>query len=1055
MKTFYKGLIAATALTAVSTAIPVMSSALNGGRLVKAERLQSEKTVFKPKKTAARIQTQGTPYWQTAKSIYNEMGKTDLQNGLTREFGTHIEIEGETARIYGLVDVNYSGNFEIDEEFAVEGVYNERYGTITVSATDYDPERPLEEYNRLANIYSPYDEMSYTVVLIAGDCNERDEITTSEELVFDISDDMSTIRAKKGFGAYAFTPEGEGKAFVDFYQTSKIEKAPEKTVLKTNIDNISFVGQFVAAGMPVVERFNLMNAGAVDGSFKVTTTSPLLKAIPEEGNIGGCETQLFTVTFSPEEPGMFNGKIIIESAGQTVEVNVSTQVRETPDYTRIVKAGSQPMEFEMSPVYPFVISNVDGKTVAESINNGEGNNTESWFKCILDVPAGQIGVFSWQAVQECQQPNTLAVLLDGVRVKDEMYRPNTEPYDMSGALVITQGRHEIIFVNVISMDWSIYGEFQRSYVWDLDFDLMEAKDDNAALVNENVDFGETYFDSLSVRMDSEVTVLNTGKNPLKVLSITSDGNIDGSVPDISVPSGAEIKVPLVWTASAVGEDKGTVTIHTTGGDLKVDCSGLAVALPYDYSTIVSEGDFSFNTGRDWPFKPNDKGTYAYNTTSHADINGITWSWLEASFDVPEGKVGHLSWDAKNESEDIFIFMETPSLISGTLFTIDGGNERMVGGLETPCTSSDLYTPTELTFRPGRHTVKFNYKKTGNEDKFVFGKDMLQLFDIALRLTDSSEGEGSLSVSAIDYPNEVLVGTTGHMYATLSNFTTKTPQLVASECDGPFKAVSVGEQDGNLELMIEFTPEKEGDYAADLVLKTNIGDYTVKCSGKAVDSGLGKTIFYESFEYDLSEDWIMIDGGGKDNFWKPVKKVPEIFENKDMAPYDGKGFMYVSYMDPETMTYYDVVDAYALTSAISIPADGKTTLRFMLNGKGSQTLDVTAGEGDDPAGYTKVGSVEISASGWTTQTFDLSEFAGKEIRLAFHMGDSIGIYVSIDDILVATTGAGSVDSIGLDNGVATEYYTPDGIRHDKPVKGLNIVVTHKADGTATSRKEWVK
>ncbi len=194
-------------------------------------------------------------------------------------------------------------------------------------------------------------------------------------------------------------------------------------------------------------------------------------------------------------------------------MSVNTEVRETPDYTRIVKSGSNKIEFERSPVYPFVLSDENGITVAESINNGEGNGTESWFKCIVDVPDGQSGLFSWKAVQEDRQPNTLAILLDNELVKDEMYRPNTQPYDMSGAIALTKGRHEIVFDNVITMDWSVYGDNQRSYVWDLNFNLMEAKEDNVAIMDENLDFGETYFDKLSVCMESEITVFNTGKNP--------------------------------------------------------------------------------------------------------------------------------------------------------------------------------------------------------------------------------------------------------------------------------------------------------------------------------------------------------------------------------------------------------------------------------------------------------------------------------------------------------------------------------------------------------------
>ena len=1062
MKTFYKGLIGVTAFVAVSAAIPAMSSALSRDRLVKADRLHQESEISTPGQVAQRAHKAnrtGTPYWQTANSIYNADGKTDKENGLTREFGTHIEIDGETARIYGLVDVNYSNYYEIDEEFAVEGVYNERYGTITISGTDYDPERPLSEYNRLANIYSPADDMAYTVVLIAGDCNERGEINTSEELIFDVSDDLSTVRPKKAYGAYAFTSEGEGKAFVDFYQSSSILKAPEEPELKTNAETITFKRQFVAAGMPVIEQFNLMNAGAMDCTFTVSTSSPLLKVSPEKNSLEGCSSVPITVTFSPEEPGIFYGKITIKGAGKTIEVSVNTEVRETPDYTRIVKSGSNKIEFERSPVYPFVLSDENGITVAESINNGEGNGTESWFKCIVDVPDGQSGLFSWKAVQEDRQPNTLAILLDNELVKDEMYRPNTQPYYMSGAIALTKGRHEIVFDNVITMDWSVYGDNQRSYVWDLNFNLMEAKEDNVAIMDENLDFGETYFDKLSVCMESEITVFNTGKNPLRILSIKSDGNFNGTVPDISAPAGGEIKIPLFWTTYKVGDDNGYVIIHTTGGDLKVNCHGRAISLPYDYSSIVSEGELSFNTGREWPFKPNEKGAYAYNTTSMADINGITYSWLEVQFDVPEGKIGHLSWDAKNESENIFNFMDTPSLISGSIFTIDNGNERMVGGLETLWSSSDLYSPIDLSFRPGRHTVKFDYKKTSNEENYIFGKDMLQLFDIALRLNDSSEGEGVLSVSKIDYPDEVLLGTSGHLYATLYNFTSKIPTLVSSECDGPFKAVLLGEQDGNLNLMFEFTPEKEGDYSTDVILKTNIGDYTVKCSGKAKISDFGKAIFYESFEYDFADDWIFIDGGGEDNFWKPMKKVPEMFLKNGLSPYDGKGYMYVSYMDPETNTYYDIVDAYALTSLISIPQNGNTTLRFMLNGKNytGQTLEILTGESDDPAKFDKVGMITLdsSANGWKQYTFDLTEWAGKKIRLAFHAGQEVGMYFAIDDILVASTGEASVNMVEADNLILTEYYTPEGIRIEKPVKGINIVVTRKTNGTTTSRKMLVK
>ncbi len=1060
MKTIYKGIMAATALAAVSMAIPAMSSALQGDRLVKAERLQPKSQVPSQKKDVSRLTPAGTPYWQTARSIYNEKGQNDPDNGVTREFGTHIEIDGETARIYGLVNVNPNNYYEIDEEYAVEGVYDANANTITVTGTIYDESKPLDEYVKLAEIYSPGDDMSYTLVLIAGYLNMFEQIATVNELVFDVSDDMQTIEPQNGYGAYALTSDGQGRAFVDFYQSSTLEKAPETPNIKTDTGSLAFKGQFVAAGMPVVEVFSLMNSGASATEYAITTSSPWLTVSSTEGTVDGCSTVPIAVTFSPEEPGMFNGKITIQSGSQTIDVTVDTEVREVPDYTKIVRAGSEAMEFDMSPVYPFVISEINGNTVAESVNNGEGDGTESWFKCRIEIPEGKTGVFTWQAVQESKSPNSLVVMLDGETVKSELYLPNTDPHDMSGTLALMQGTHEIVFDNVITMDWSIYGLFQRSYVWDLNLDLIEAKDDNAMLVTDTADFGETYFDKFDVKMNSEVTVLNTGMNPLKVLSITSDGNFGGSAPEISVPFCGEIKVALTWDASAVGEDSGIVTIHTTGGDLKVNCSGLATAIAFDYSTIVKEGDFSFVTGVRWPFKPNDEGTYAYNSTSKANINGITDCWLEASFEVPEGKVGHVEWDATNDSEDMYYFLGTPSMISGSTITIDGGNKKEATGIGVDCSSSEIYSGADVTFRPGRHTVKFNYKKTANWEDFVFGDDCLKLFEIALKLTDSENGEGELSVDMIDYSEDVFTGATAHAYATLYNYTTKTPELISSECDGPFKAKAIDENDGNLRLAIEFSPVKAGGYSSELIIKTNIGDYTVSCSGTAIDSELGYAIFHEGFEYDFGNEWIITDNAGEGNTWRQTMKAPGILAGLNMTAYAGEGLLYATYFDPESGKPYNMTDTYAISPSITIPADGETTLSFMTKYYTYMpvTLEITAGTGDDPTCYDSVGTLTIDPARddeWREYTFSLGEWAGKEIHIAFHTTQNIDRYLALDEIMVFSTGNVSVEMPEADDNLTVEYYTPDGLRHERPVKGLNIVVTRRSDGTTSTRKEWMK
>lgn len=184
-------------------------------------------------------------------------------------------------------------------------------------------------------------------------------------------------------------------------------------------------------------------------------------------------------------------------------------------------------------------------------------------------------------------------------------------------------------------------------------------------MKDSTDFGFTYFDSLAVSKTSEAVVMNTGTSTLKVLSVEGNGNFYGSNPGISAAPGTNITVPLYWEASGVGDDEGDVVIRTTGGDLTVHCYGVTEKLPYDYSKVVSEGDFSFNTDAQWPFVMSANGKYAYNSSSKQEIDHETFSWLTASFDVPEGMIGHLFWDADNDSEDIFEMMGYQALLSGT------------------------------------------------------------------------------------------------------------------------------------------------------------------------------------------------------------------------------------------------------------------------------------------------------------------------------------------------------------------------------------------------------
>lgn len=150
-----------------------------------------------------------------------------------------------------------------------------------------------------------------------------------------------------------------------------------------------------------------------------------------------------------------------------------------------------------------------------------------------------------------------------------------------------------------------------------------------------------------------------------------------------------------------------------------------------------------------------------------------------------------------------------------------------------------------------------------------------------------------------------------------------------------------------------------------------------------------------------------------------------------------------------------MDDYAATPEIEIPEDGHTTLRFMLNNPNydAPTMQILIGEGDDMANYEEVTTFTPQGpASWQPMLVDLTAYAGKKIRIAFHAKD-IYQMLMIDDVLVATTGTVGVAELSADS--VESYYSIDGIRLTEPINGINIVVTRHPDGTVTTSKRMIR
>ena len=192
---------------------------------------------------------------------------------------------------------------------------------------------------------------------------------------------------------------------------------------------------------------------------------------------------------------------------------------------------------------------------------------------------------------------------------------------------------------------------------------------------------------------------------------------------------------IAFDSKELGEQSGLVVLHTNTGSYRLTCKASNTAIPVDYHPIVTNGDFSFNTSAEWPFTV--EGNKTFNSTAKKSSDGSENlnSFLEASFEVPENKIGVLSWTGHNSSKDFFEFMGSKTLTTGTRITLDGSISIEFAGPDVDA-SSTQFAPKDLKFGPGRHTVRFFYLKKDLKPNY---DDRVDISSLSVTYTDAVKG----------------------------------------------------------------------------------------------------------------------------------------------------------------------------------------------------------------------------------------------------------------------------------------------------------------------------
>lgn len=713
-----------------------MAQTLPASKLLTPE--EKDITESSQKKVPAKADANATGYWVDAQSYYNELGAYSPEEGVYYSYRANLTFEGTQVTISDLMAMK---DWELASATPITGTYDAAAKTITVSTPEFSEGGDVNDYTSYGSLSYMGDDCA--VVLFSGDFvmqpNGQYGLETKDKLVFDVSDDLTTLTPRSGFGVWVLSKtDSEVYGCINYYQgnTVAVEKMPEEAKLAFLPSSIHFEGANVTVGATLKQTVRLVNKGLTAVNYTGSTTGDGLQLAAYRSIDAGTVQEIYAQLI-PKTAGDFSGTAQIKASnGSDATLKVTAKVGEAPDFSQVVKEGD--ITFSIGSDFPFVVTDtITGFPVAVSTNKGSGSTSTLYAN--IFIPEGKIGVFGWKGIKQGSYGNGINIQSNEYLIFDDSYTHGTDGVDfiddLSNTIVLPTGYYVVQFQNKTNNDWNGTADVTyRAYLYDMMLRLYDQQDHLAMLKVDNLDFGSHYLDRLSVRDTISVSLINLGTEPLKLTSVEGNGAFSGAMNDAEAALGEELPVNIAFESAELGEQKGSVTINTNAGQFVLQCAATNETIPVDYSPIVSAGDFSFNTSSNYPFAVADGK--AYNTTAKivsntADLN----SFLEASFEVPEGKAGVLAWTAHNSSIDWFEFMDQRIMTTGTRITLDGTNLKEFAGKNVDA-SSTCYSAEDLTFGPGRHTVRFFYLKKDSKPQY---DDRVDISNLSLTYTDAVEG----------------------------------------------------------------------------------------------------------------------------------------------------------------------------------------------------------------------------------------------------------------------------------------------------------------------------
>lgn len=669
---------------------------------------------------------------------FHPEAETRNYSGYTLQIDMPADGASGDVTITGIYDF---GQYEDVTLTPITGKYDALTKTITIP-TPFDSKFSNKcvkagTYTRGGNIFTGV--LAACSIGNQPDMSGQYPINVLDELVFDVAAD-GTLSPRTYWLIYSFG--GQQNGIENIFNATIGKPITEQASILAVPSAVKFPDESVYAGTKATEPLYIVNTGRqiAKCDYAINGTGLQLAA---RTDVNELSFNTFYVYLTAEKEGEYNGNITIRHNGQSISIPVTANVMKANDYSSIVKNGSFTFSLPQSQSETYepwkITDTITGKPVALAtcnVNQLCGLNVE------MDVPSGKIGLFSWKGITHTMMPNGFKVIIDESDiVYNNMYlwEGYNAPHPADGYVVVPEGKHTLTFEYAHLMDWYSMGFAdapQRAYIWDLDLQTFDKKDEFGVLMDQTVDFGTWYLDRFIGGATAEAAILNLGEKALEVTGGENSESFEVVGIGRQVDSMASLMALIAFNGDKLGDYDETVTVKTNGGDFKVRCVAKAEKIINDYQYLVSEGELSFGTSISHPFTADKQNGIAFSSTAKLESlnDPDPDSWLSASFIVPDGMQGSLSWNATNSSNTYLNWLDEEVFTDGTQIFIDGEQIGEFAGI-CEASSADI-DEAYLTLPAGKHCIKFNYVRKsssseGNDDRMVINRIGLKLDEAAV------------------------------------------------------------------------------------------------------------------------------------------------------------------------------------------------------------------------------------------------------------------------------------------------------------------------------------